>query len=61
MKTLNSKNRNFDKILENLLEVRKNKIQSNLVKVSNIIRDVKKNKDKAILKFWTIQIFFLII
>ncbi len=51
MKTLNSKNRNFDKILENLLEVRKNKIQSNLVKVSNIIRDVKKNKDKAILKY----------
>ena len=51
MKTLNTKNRNFDKILENLLEVRKNKIQSNLVKVSNIIRDVKKNKDKAILKY----------
>ena len=51
MKILNSNNRNFNKILENLLNLRKNKTQSNLVSVTNIIKDVKKNGDKAILKY----------
>ncbi len=51
MKILNGNNKNFDKILENLLTARKKKIKSNLVTVSNIIEDVKKNKDKAILKY----------
>ena len=51
MKILNSKNKNFDKLLENLLLQRKQKIQSNSVSVTNIIKDVKKNGDKALLKY----------
>ena len=51
MKTLNSKSKNFDKLLENLLLQRKNKIQSDSVSVTNIIKDVKKNGDKALLKY----------
>ena len=51
MKILNSKNKNFDKILDNLLLKRKNKIQSNLLSVSKIVKDVKKNGDKALLKY----------
>ncbi len=51
MKILDSKKRNFDQILDNLLETRKSKIQHNLVSVSNIVKDVRKNKDKAILKY----------
>ena len=49
MKTLNSKSKNFDKLLENLLLQRKKKIQSDSVSVTNIIKDVKKNGDKALL------------
>jgi len=51
MKILNSKSKNFDKLLENLLLQRKKKIQSNSVSVTNIIKDVKKNGDKALLKY----------
>jgi len=51
MKTLNSKSKNFDKLLENLLLKRKKKIQSDSVSVTNIIKDVKKNGDKALLKY----------
>ena len=51
MKILNSKSKNFDKLLENLLLQRKKKIQSESVIVTNIIKDVKKNGDKAILKY----------
>ncbi len=51
MKILNSKSKNFDKSLENLLLQRKKKIQSDAVSVSNIIEDVKKNGDKALLKY----------
>ncbi len=51
MKIINSKIRNFDKILDNLLLQRKKKIQSNSVSVTSIIKDVKKNGDKAILKY----------
>ena len=51
MKILNSKSKNFDKLLENLLLQRKNKIQSDSVSVTNIIKDVKKNGDKALLKY----------
>ncbi len=51
MKILNSKNKNFDKLLENLLLKRKKKIRSDFVSVSNIIKDVKKNGDKALLKY----------
>ena len=51
MKILNSKSKNFDKTLDNLLLQRKKKIQSDSVSVKNIIRDVKKNGDKALLKY----------
>ena len=51
MKILNSYSKNFDKFLENLLLQRKKKIQSGSVSVSNIIEDVKKNGDKAVLKY----------
>ncbi len=51
MKILNSKSKNFDKLLDNLLLQRKKKIQSNSVSVTNIIKDVKKNGDKALLKY----------
>ncbi|MDC2998265.1 histidinol dehydrogenase [Candidatus Pelagibacter sp.] len=51
MKILNSKSKNFDKLLKNLLLQRKKKIESNSVSVTNIIKDVKKNGDKALLKY----------
>ena len=51
MKILNSKSNKFDKILESLLSQRKNKIQSNIVSVLSIIKDVKKNGDNALLKY----------
>ena len=51
MKILSSKSKNFDKLLENLLLQRKKKIQSDSVSVTNIIKDVKKNGDKALLKY----------
>ena len=51
MKILNSKSKNFDKLLENLLLQRKKKIQLDSVSVTNIIKDVKKNGDKALLKY----------
>ncbi len=51
MKILNSKSKNFDKLLENLLLQRKKKIQSDTVSVTNIIKDIKKNGDKALLKY----------
>ena len=51
MKILNSKSKNFDKLLENLLLQREKKIQSDSVSVTNIIKDVKKNGDKALLKY----------
>ncbi len=51
MKILNSKSKNFDKLLENLLLQRKKKIESNSVSVTNIIKDVKKNGDKALIKY----------
>ena len=44
MNILNSKSKNFDKILDDLLLQRKKKIQSNSVSVTNIIKDVKKNR-----------------
>ncbi len=51
MKILNNKNKNFEKNLEKLLSKRKNKIRSNYLSVTNIINDVKKNGDKALLKY----------
>ncbi len=51
MKELNSESKTFDKVLEKLLLSRKNKVQSNSVSISGIIKDVKKNGDKAVLKY----------
>ena len=51
IKILDSKNKNFDNILDNLLFKRKNKIQLSSVSVIKIIKDVKANGDKAILKY----------
>ena len=51
MKLINSKSKNFEKTLDNLLLQRKKKVQSNSVSVSSIINDVKKNGDRALLKY----------
>ena len=51
MRKLNSKNKYFNKLLDNLLLKRKKKIQSDSLYVKNIIQDVKKNGDKALLKY----------
>ena len=51
MKILNGDKKNFDKKLQSLLLQRKKKIQSNSVSVSKILKDVKKNGDKALLKY----------
>jgi histidinol dehydrogenase len=51
MKILNSNNKNFYKNLDNLLLQRKKKIQSNSVSVLGIIKDVRKNGDKALIKY----------
>ena len=51
MKILNSNNKNFDKSLDIILLKRKNKIKSNSVSVTNIIKDVRKNGDKSLLKY----------
>ncbi len=51
MKTINSTKNNFDNLLNKLLLQRKKKIQSSFISVSEIIKDVKKNGDKALLKY----------
>jgi histidinol dehydrogenase len=51
MKILNSNIKNFEKILDILLSKRKMKVQSSSASVINIIKDVRKNGDKAIIKY----------
>jgi histidinol dehydrogenase len=53
MKVLKNSSKNFDKILDQLLLKRKNKVQNSSVSisVSKIIKDVKKNGDKALIKY----------
>ena len=51
MKILNSNSKNFDKSLDNLLFKRKKKLKASSVSVTKIINDVKKNGDKALLKY----------
>ena len=41
----------FDRQLDQLLLVRKSKVQSSSISVTNIINDVKINGDKALLKY----------
>ena len=50
IKILN-RNRNFSRELDRLLSIRKKKVQSESVFVKNIIKDIKKNGDKALLKY----------
>ena len=51
IKILNSKNKRFDFILDKLLSKRKNKVQIETVSVVKILKDVKKNGDKAVIKY----------
>ena len=51
IKILDSTIKNFDATLDKLLSQRKSKVQLNSVSVVKIIKDVKKNGDKAILKY----------
>ena len=51
MKFLISNKKKFDQDLKRLLELRKNKLKGNSKSVVNIVRDVKKNGDKALLKY----------
>ena len=51
VKILNSNKKNFILELDKLLSIRKIKVQSSSVNVKNIIKDVKKNGDKALLKY----------
>jgi histidinol dehydrogenase len=51
IKILNSKTKNFYVTLDKLLSKRKSEVQFNVVTVSKIIKDVKKNGDKAVLKY----------
>ena len=48
---ISSKNKNFDKIFDNLLLQRRNKVKSESVSVTKIIKDIRKNGDKALLKY----------
>ncbi len=51
IKILDSKKNNFNPLLNNLLSKRKNKIKFNRSIVVNIIKDIKKNGDKALKKY----------
>ncbi len=51
MQTLDIKNKKFEKILDNLLLLRRKKVKLNSVSVNRIIKDIKKNGDKALLKY----------
>ena len=51
IKILDSKKNNFSSLLDNLLLKRKNKIKFNSSIVINIIRDIRKNGDKALIKY----------
>ena len=51
IKILDSRIKNFDATLDKLLSKRKNKVQLNSVSVAKIIKDIKKNGDKAVLKY----------
>ncbi len=51
MKVLTSKSKNFEKDLDVLLNKRREKIISDKVSVTKIIKDVKSNGDKALIKY----------
>lgn len=51
MKILSSNKKKFETELNNLLELRKRKIKNSSTSVTNIIKDVQKNGDKALIKY----------
>ena len=51
IKVLDGKTKNFNTVLDKILLKRKNKIQLSSVSVAKIVKDVKINGDKAILKY----------
>ena len=51
MKILSSNKKKFETELNNLLELRKRKIRNNSTSVTNIIKDVQKNGDRALIKY----------
>ena len=51
MEILYCNRKNFDKSLDELLLKRRNKIKFSSVSVTNIIKDVKKNGEKAVIKY----------
>ncbi len=51
MKIFNGNKKGFDKKLDQLLSIRKNKINSGSKSVTKIIKDVKDNGDKALMKY----------
>ena len=51
MKIFNGNNKGFDKKLDQLLSIRKKKINLGSKSVTKIIKDVKKNGDKALIKY----------
>ena len=48
MRTLSSKKKNFNKVPEGFLQLRKDKLKSNNVIVTKIIKDVKKNGEQKV-------------
>ena len=51
MKILSDNKKNFDKTLDKFLFQRNKKVRSNSISVTNIIKDVKKNGEKALIKY----------
>ena len=51
IKFLNSKKNNFDNLLDKFLTARKTKNNFNLNIVKKIIKDIKKNGDKSLIKY----------
>ena len=51
MRILNSKKKSFNKILNNLLQSRKKKLRSSNSIVIKIIKDIKNNGDKSLIKY----------
>ncbi len=51
MKILDIKNKSFNRNLSDLLIKRKNKIKSSSISVTKIVNDVKKNGDRALIKY----------
>ena len=51
IKILNGNKKGFDRELDRLLSKRKKKIETSSVSVANIIKDIKKNGDKSLIKY----------